>query len=123
MCLRHSCDRGAKLKRLLHDLPTFQFCTISPALTRVSIRFHRSSHSNLSVACKNDGSRPGRLDGLHKTLTIHKNLGDLNVLLEVHRRSVRTMQRILGLDERLARTLTQDLILKSIALALESDSN
>src|SRR5437870_6900284 len=70
MCLRHSCDRGARLKRLLHDLPTFQFCTISSSLTRVSIRFHRSSHSNLSVACKNDGSRPGRLDGLHKTLTL-----------------------------------------------------
>src|SRR5947208_272546 len=69
MCTRHPCDRAARLKRFLHDLPTFQFRTMSLFLTCISIRFHQSSQSDLSAPCKNDGSRPGGLDGLHKTLT------------------------------------------------------
>src|SRR5207245_7779142 len=38
-------------------------------LTCISIRFHQSAQSDLSAPCKNDGSRPGGLDGVHKTLT------------------------------------------------------
>ena len=51
-----------------------------------------------------------------------KGLVNLPLLLDVHNRSVKTMQRVLGLDEFRARRLTQDLILKSIALELQQNS-
>jgi hypothetical protein len=45
----------------------------------------------------------------------------LKLLLDVHRQSTETMKRVLNLDDRMARKLTQELIIKSLELAFEGN--